>query len=99
MHRHRKPIRKCHGCGLNFRDHCGVYSNPREKWQHGRCPGYGDADLLAEYERRQAADAPAANDSRRRAQELKATEPHHQGQRDPRHHPPHEHPPRSSGAK
>lgn len=55
MHRNGKPVRKCHGCGLNFRDHCGVYSNPHEMW-HSRkvCPGYMNEELLAEYQAEQA---------------------------------------------
>jgi len=90
MHRHRKPVRKCVGCGLNFRDYCGVYDTPREMWARGRCPGYKNADLLAEYERRETSRKPTTHDRHRDVQKLRATEPHHQGQRDPRHRPPHE---------
>jgi hypothetical protein len=83
MHRHRKPVRPCHGCALNFRDHCGVYEEPRAMWERGQCSGYNNPDLIAEYERQRAASQPSPHDQRRAVQRLKATEPHYQGHRDP----------------
>ena len=56
MHRSEKPVRKCGGCGLNFRDHCGVYDSPHDQWHnHRRCPGYMNEKMLAEYEAHAAA--------------------------------------------
>ena len=92
MHRHPKPVRKCHGCGLNFRDHCGIYDCPRAMWERGRCPGYQNAELLAHYERQQTSQAPDKRERRRVTQRLRAAEPHYQGHRDPAHRPPHERP-------
>lgn len=55
MHRSRKPVRKCHGCGLNFVDHCGVYEDPRAMWQrHTVCPGFENEQMLADYLAKQA---------------------------------------------
>jgi len=54
MHRSRKPVRKCRGCGLNFFDHCGVYQNPHDQWHNRkRCPGFMNEVLLEEYRRKQ----------------------------------------------
>ena len=50
-----KPVRKCHGCGLNQADRCGVYASPRVQWQkHTVCPGYKNEKVLKEYETRLA---------------------------------------------
>ena len=50
MRTHTKPVRECHGCGLNFADHCGVYAAPREMWKrHTTCPGYKDDEMLHRY--------------------------------------------------
>jgi hypothetical protein len=55
MHRSAKPVRKCHGCGLNLGDHCGVFENPHEMWaKHAVCPGYKNEKLLAQYQASQA---------------------------------------------
>jgi len=45
---HQKPVRKCHGCGLNLGDHCWLYAYPRGQWRGERCcRAYGDAALYA----------------------------------------------------
>lgn len=50
MHRSNKPVRKCHGCGLNLADHCGIYEVPHQVWQrHSVCPGFKNDKMLAEY--------------------------------------------------
>ena len=55
MHRNGKPVRKCHGCGLNLKDHCGLFENPREQWQrHNGCPGYGNEEMLLKHQAMQA---------------------------------------------
>ena len=77
-----KPVRKCHGCGLNFGDRCGVHESPRQVWKRGRCSGYKNVELLAQYtaelERRQAK---AAKEERRMKMKLRQTEGHWQGVR------------------
>jgi len=83
MHRNGKPVRKCHGCGLNFRDHCGVYDDPRAQWQHHRvCPGYKNEAMLAEYEAHRAGEGREARKTKRRNVAVKrSAEPHHDGDR------------------
>lgn len=50
MHLSAKPVRKCHGCGLNLGDHCGVFENPHLTWEHHVvCPGYKNEKMLAGY--------------------------------------------------
>ena len=81
MHRSRKPVRKCHGCGLNLRDRCGVYQNPHEMWHgHRHCPGYKNAKMLAEYEARmEHVHVKAAKERRRATARQRRAEPHHNG--------------------
>jgi len=83
MHQSRKPTRKCNACGLNFRNHCGVYNNPHEQWQkHRRCPGYMNEKLLAEYQARQAAAQDNARKAKRKAlAKQRHSESHHDGDR------------------
>ena len=82
MKPNHKPVRKCHGCGLNLRDHCGVFEVPRQMWRRGKCSGYKNEELLAQYaaelERRQAK---AAKEERRLKMKLRQTEGHWQGVR------------------
>ena len=50
-----KPVRECHGCGLNLDDRCGVYDSPREIWRrHTLCPGYKNEVMLHSYLAEQA---------------------------------------------
>jgi len=45
---HGKPVRKCHGCGLNLGDHCWLFAYPRGQWRGERCcRAHGDAALVA----------------------------------------------------
>ena len=82
MKMNHKPVRKCHGCGLNLRDHCGVYEYPRQMWKRDKCPGYKNEALLqnytAEIERRQVK---AAKEERRAKMKLRQTEGHWTGVR------------------
>ena len=51
MHRSAKPVRKCNGCGLNLRDHCGLFARPHDQWhEHKQCRGFMNEELLAEYQ-------------------------------------------------
>jgi len=78
----RKPVRNCHGCGLNFGDHCGVYECPHDMWHHRQCPGYKNEAMLAEYEEqiaRQQSDK--RKEKRKEIAKKRATEDHHQGTR------------------
>ncbi|MBM4047090.1 MAG: hypothetical protein FJ279_18465 [Planctomycetes bacterium] len=81
MHRTHKPVRKCHGCGLNLGDRCAVYEYPHDQWHNGRnCPGYKNEAMLREYLEYQAKHPPKeAKVRRQEAQKLRATESHHQG--------------------
>ena len=54
MHHTAKPVRKCHGCKLNFVDHCGVFPEPHAQWHTGKCKGYGDEELYQKYLQDQA---------------------------------------------
>jgi len=78
MHRNGKPVGKCHGCGLNFRDHCGVFEDPRGMWTSRRsCPGYRNEQMLAEYTKRQAREQAESEQPARRADDRE----HHNGDR------------------
>jgi len=83
MHRSGKPVRKCHGCGLNFRDHCGVYDNPHDMWRdHRVCPGYKNEKLLAAYLADQAKlQADKDKEKRRQIAKLRRTATHSNGDR------------------
>jgi len=84
MHRSRKPVRKCHGCGLNLGDHCGVFEWPHDMWRnHRRCPGYMNQELLAEYRARQER-APRKNpkkEKRKQVAKVRHTTTHLDGDR------------------
>ena len=83
MHLSKKPVRKCTGCRLNFRDHCGVFENPREVWEkHRVCPGYKNEKLLAQYVEIQARKHPDSKKERRREiAKLRRTVTRHLGDR------------------
>jgi hypothetical protein len=83
MHRSAKPVRKCHMCGLNLRDHCGVFKDPREMWEkHVVCPGYKNEKLLAEYLASQARkQIDAKKERRREIAKLRRTVTHVEGDR------------------
>jgi len=80
MKPNKKPVRKCHGCGLNFGDWCGVYQFPRHMWHHRSCPGYKNEDMLRQYEAEQARHpVDKRKQMRRELAKQRATEPHYQG--------------------
>ena len=76
-----KPVRECHGCGLNLDDHCGVYAVPRETWKsHTLCPGYKNAEMLQAYLAEQARHPIDARKQKRIEVALeRAQGPHYQG--------------------
>jgi len=81
MNMTKKPIKKCNGCPLNFKSHCGVFEIPRQMWARGKCPGYFNDELLISFKATQAQIA-AKEQARRRRQEVQAlrkTEPHYSG--------------------
>jgi hypothetical protein len=79
MKPNHKPVRKCHGCGLNIFDHCGVYDVPREMWKHRTCPGYQNEEMLQQFQKALAqAQADPRRQKRQKAAKLRATEVHHQ---------------------
>ena len=80
MKRSRKPVRKCHGCGLNLGDRCGVYEFPHDMWHHRSCPGFNNQEQLKEFlERQEKQRLDERKERRREAARQKACEPHHQG--------------------
>ena len=81
MHLSAKPVRKCHGCGLNFGDHCGVFESPHLIWQrHAVCPGYKNEKMLADYLIAQAKkQADLRKEKRREVAKLRRSETHHAG--------------------
>jgi len=80
MKRTNKPVRKCHDCGLNLGDHCGMYPVPKKMWQRHSCPGYKNEDMLSQYEAEQAKHPPdAAKEMRREVAKQRASEAHRQG--------------------
>jgi len=83
MHRSAKPVRRCNGCGLNLKDHCGVYDNPHNQWhRRGQCPGYMNEKMLAEYQQHIAASHNKAKKERRKeVAKANGSEPHHDGDR------------------
>ena len=83
MHRNGKPVRKCNGCSLNFRDNCGVYTSPHDQWERKRgCPGFGNEQLLAEYEEQaQKLKVNSKKIKRKEAAKKMHSEPHHDGDR------------------
>ena len=84
MKRNRKPVRKCHGCGLNLGDHCGVFPNPHDMWHNRSCPGFQNEAMLQEFDAQTKGDvASAERIDRRLAGKRARTEPHHQGFRNP----------------
>jgi len=80
MKRAKKPVRKCHACGLNLGDHCGIYPDPKEMWHHRSCPGYKNEDMLNQYKAEQAKHPPDhCKNIRRDVARQRASEPHWQG--------------------
>ena len=65
MRHNTKPVRKCHGCELNFRTHCGYYAEPFRMWLAGPCPGYNNRQLIAKMQ--QQTQRVASGRQRRRA--------------------------------
>ncbi len=49
MNRKGKTVRKCHGCILNLGDHCAIYEDPHDRWQHSKCSSFNDKDLYNKY--------------------------------------------------
>jgi len=75
-----KPTRKCHSCGLNLGDQCGIYPAPRKQWGRRPCPGYENGAMLAQYEMELARQLPdPAKQKRREVAKQRSSEPHWQG--------------------
>jgi hypothetical protein len=82
MKRTHKPVHKCHKCGLNLGDRCGVYEYPHDMWHHDhrRCPGYKNEEMLKRYQEQQAKHPPdSKKKERREVAKKRDTESHHQG--------------------
>ena len=78
MHLSAKPVRKCHGCGLNLGDRCGTFESPHLMWEHHTvCPGYENEKMLAEYLAAEAKkQAHLRKEKRREAAKLQHAVPH-----------------------
>ena len=75
-----KPCRKCHSCGLNFGDHCGVYPEPKAMWHHRSCAGFMNEEMLAQFEEEQKKHPPDhSKELRRQVAKQRDSEPHWQG--------------------
>mgnify|MGYP001032060846 CR=1 FL=1 len=84
MKRTQKPVRNCHGCGLNLGETCGVYENPHDMWHNRECPGYKNEAMLAEYKERVARQQKDDHKEKRRAvMKERATADHRDGTRPP----------------
>lgn len=82
MHRSPKPVRKCNGCGLNFRDYCGIFANPHEQWRgRSQCRGHMNEALLAEYESKQETLRDKKGHIKRKLLLQKMGSEHHNGDR------------------
>jgi len=79
----RKPVKECHGCGLNLGEKCGVYESPHEMWRHRKCSGFKNEAQLAEYLAQKAKTEDERKAKRRATAHLRATAPHFQGLRAP----------------
>lgn len=77
---HKKPVRKCLGCGLNRGNQCGLFSDPAAKWKGRRCEGYNSPVYQAEYERLQHPEGARARrlERMRRAVSARSID-HHDG--------------------
>jgi hypothetical protein len=75
-----KPVRKCHGCGLNLGRRCAVHPEPRAMWHHRTCPGFGNEEMRLRFEAEQSKHLPDYSKERRRdAARRRDSEPHWQG--------------------
>ena len=80
MQRSQKPCQKCHGCGLNLGDHCGIYPQPKDMWHHRTCPGFKNEDVLLQFESEKRKHPPdQSKQLRRETARQRDAEPHWQG--------------------
>lgn len=75
-----RPIGKCKGCPLNLKKRCAVFAHPHEQWSRGRCKGYMNTQMYADYleEQSKTHDKTAREIRREKAAERKTT-PHQDG--------------------
>ena len=79
-----RPIGKCKGCPLNLRKRCGVFQDPKEQWDRGKCKGFMNEELHAEYLQKQSEfHAKTPKEIRQEKSRRNKTEPHHDGQPNP----------------
>ncbi len=76
----QKPVRKCNDCKLNLGGRCAIYESPRDKWHHGRCSGFNNAELIKKFEEELAKHPPKeTKEKRKMVAKERGTEEHHQG--------------------
>ncbi len=82
MHSKGKPVRKCHSCILNLKDHCAIYAEPHDKWHHSKCGSYNNRELHREYlEYTSKHPESYAKKVRRNTARIHNTVEHHHGMR------------------
>jgi hypothetical protein len=75
-----KPIGKCKGCPLNIKKRCGVFLHPKEMWDRGRCKGFMNDELYADYlEKQEQFHAKTPRELRQEQSKRNKAEPHHDG--------------------
>jgi len=85
VNRKGKTARKCYGCILNLGDHCAVYEDPHERWQHSKCSSFNDKDLYNKYLENLEKHPPNKTKEQRKATaKLRHTGEHRQGMKSKR---------------
>lgn len=74
-----KPIRKCHGCPLNLKKRCAIFTHPNKQWSHGHksCKGYMNQELHQHWLDEQMRKAPPQSHKQirqKKMEELKTVE-------------------------
>jgi len=74
------PIGKCKGCPLNLKKSCGVFPNPKAEWDKGKCKGFMNEELHAEYLKQQSEfHAKTPKEIRQEVAKRRKSEPHYDG--------------------
>ncbi len=85
MNRKGQTVRKCHGCILNLGDHCAIYEDPHERWQHSKCSSFNDKVLYNKYlENLEKHPLNKPKEQRKATAKLRHTGEHRQGMKSKR---------------
>ena len=66
-----RPIGKCKGCPSNLKKSCALFEHPYGQWAKGRCKGFMNEEMYAQYLKEQAA---AHEKTRKEIRQEKAAE-------------------------